>query len=115
MARDETAGVPDWEKYRDYLHLLARLRLAPHLRGKLDASDVVQQTLLKAHQAVGQYRGRSDAECAAFLKGILTHNLADALRHYAAARRDVAAERTLPAARDPSSQHGRPGRPRLDP
>jgi RNA polymerase sigma-70 factor (ECF subfamily) len=50
------------EGHRAYLHLLARLHLDPRLRGKLDPSDAVQLTLLKAHQGRGQFRGTVDAE-----------------------------------------------------
>jgi RNA polymerase sigma-70 factor (ECF subfamily) len=70
------------EGYRDYLHLLARLHLDPRLQGKVDASDVVQQTLVKAHQAREQFRGRTAAEQAGWLRRILVNTLIDAARKF---------------------------------
>jgi len=85
------------EGLRSYLRLLARLQLGPRLRSKLDSSDVVQQTLIRAHAKVDQFRGRTEAELEAWLRPILAQQLANAARHYAAGVRDVALERSLEA------------------
>src|SRR5262249_20309835 len=97
-------GGPALGRYRPYLLLLARLRLDPRLRGKLDASGVVQQTLWEAHQARGQFRGTTEAEFAAWLRQILAHNLANALRDLLRDKRDVRREQSLEAAVEESSR-----------
>jgi RNA polymerase sigma-70 factor, ECF subfamily len=91
------------ERCRDYLRLLARLQLPARLQGKLDPSDLVQQTFLRAYQGLKQFRGRSMAELTAWLRSILAHVLANAVRNFSRARRDVALERSLEAAVEDSS------------
>jgi RNA polymerase sigma-70 factor (ECF subfamily) len=85
---DETAArafVP--ERYRAYLHLLARVRLRKGAAGPVDASDVVQEALLKAHRNREQFRGDTEGQWRAWLRRILANVLADACRD---ARREQA-------------------------
>jgi RNA polymerase sigma-70 factor (ECF subfamily) len=103
MPRPEPAGGKPLESYRDYLRLLARLHLDARLRGKLDPSDVVQETLLKAHEKLDQFRGTTDAELAGWLRRILANTLAEAARRYRAGPRDVGRERSLERALEESS------------
>jgi RNA polymerase sigma-70 factor (ECF subfamily) len=96
-------AAEDLEPYRDYLRLLARLQLDPRLRARLDASDVVQQTFVQAHQALAGFRGSTGAELAAWLRQIMARNLAHLLRDHGRDRRDVGRERSLEAALEASS------------
>jgi RNA polymerase sigma-70 factor (ECF subfamily) len=93
----------DLERFRSYLVLLARLKLDAKLRGKLDASDVVQQTLLEAHEALASFRGDNLTAQAAWLRQILARNLANAVRDLTRGKRDVRRERSLQAALDNSA------------
>lgn len=90
------------DQFRSYLYLLARAHLGPRIQNNIDASDLVQQTLLDAHAKREQFRGDTDAERAAWLRQILTRNLADALRHQHRAKRDVSRERSMDAEIDGS-------------
>jgi RNA polymerase sigma-70 factor (ECF subfamily) len=93
----------DLERFRGYLYMLARLQLGPRLQSKLDASDVVQQTLLQALAGLGQFRGAGDPATAAWLKQILARQLANAARDLARQKRDVTRERSLEMALDQSA------------
>jgi RNA polymerase sigma-70 factor (ECF subfamily) len=91
------------EPYRRYLEVLARVHLAPQLRGKLDPADLVQQTLLRAYAALPDLRGQSPEALTAWLRKILAHTLADTVKHYHRDRRDVNLERSLEMDLDRSS------------
>jgi RNA polymerase sigma-70 factor (ECF subfamily) len=93
-------AVPDpgaLGRFREYLALLARLQLPPRLRSKLDASDIVQQTLLKATQHLAQFHGETAGEWAAWLRRILANTLVDAVRQFKGPKHDVRLERALAA------------------
>jgi RNA polymerase sigma-70 factor (ECF subfamily) len=90
-------------RFRNYLRLLAGVHLDNRLRSKLDPSDLVQQTLLEAHKDFARYAGGTDAELTAWLRKILANNLADALRRFTGARRDVHLEQNLEESLNTSS------------
>ena len=87
----------DLEGFRAYLRLLARAGLDPRLQAKLDPSDIVQQTLLEAHKDLAAFRGQGPEALRAWLRQMLARNLANALRDFRRARRDVAREQALDA------------------
>ena len=91
-----------FEKYRSYLLLLARLQLDKRWHARIDPSDLVQQTLLDAHARWHQL-GTENAELAAWLRKALANNLADALRNLRRSKRNVSRERSLDAALEASS------------
>lgn len=91
------------EGYRDYLLMLVRLQMGTGLRAKLDASDVVQEAILLAHERRTQFRGGSEGEWLAWLRTILANTLASTLRRFQAQARDTGRERSLQAELDRSA------------
>ena len=83
------------EAYRSYLWTLAHAQLGVQLRGQLDASDVVQLTLLKAHAGFSELRDHSPPVLAAWLRKVLATVLIDELRRCHRDKRDIDRERSL--------------------
>jgi RNA polymerase sigma-70 factor (ECF subfamily) len=99
----ETATLP-LERCREYLLLLARGQLGRQFQGKIDASDVVQQTLLEAHRKRDQFRGQTTPQLLAWLQRLLACTLTDTLRTLGRAKRDPSRERSLEAELDQSAE-----------
>jgi RNA polymerase sigma-70 factor (ECF subfamily) len=97
---DRATGL---QRFRGYLFMLARLQVGPRLQAKIDASDIVQQTMVQAIAGLPQFRGTCDGEIAAWLRQILARQLANALRDLNRMKRDVTRERSLEAALDQSA------------
>ncbi len=91
------------EDYREYLRLLVRVQLGSRLRAKLDASDVVQQAILHAHERRAQFRGETEGEWLAWLRAILANALTTEFRRFDAQARDLIRERSLDADLERSS------------
>ncbi|HZW30076.1 MAG TPA: sigma-70 family RNA polymerase sigma factor [Isosphaeraceae bacterium] len=101
----QPAVIAELERYRGWLAVLARLQVAPRFRAKFDASDIVQQTLLEAVRDWPKFRGRTEAELAAWLRQILAHVLLHEIRrHGGAQRRDAGREVSLEQALAESSR-----------
>lgn len=92
-----TAFSKNLDDCRPYLRLLAATGLKQQLRAKLDPSDIVQQTLLQAHNAKDQFQGSTEVQFFAWLKRILTRNLIRAARDLGREKRDIEREQSLEA------------------
>lgn len=97
-------GSAEFEPFRSYLHVLAETQMHNRLKSKVDASDIVQQTMLRAHQARDQFRGSSDAEKAGWLRTILGNVLCGLLRDFSRQRRDISREQSIQAVEQSSIQ-----------
>jgi RNA polymerase sigma-70 factor, ECF subfamily len=97
-ARDQPLGLCHNE---DFLRLLARTTLDARLCNMVDPSDVVQETLLKAHAKFHQFRGSTPGELRAWLRAIMANEIALAARKHLG--RGEALEESFQTALDESS------------
>jgi len=79
------------EDFQAYLHVLARMTLAERLdrrlQGKITASDIVQDTLLRAHQNLDQLQGTTRPQVASWLQKILLTTISKRIRYFTREKR----------------------------
>lgn len=91
------------ELYRNYLRLMARSLIGQALRVRLDPSDLVQETFLKAHREFSSFRGTVESQLVAWLRTILVRSLADQVEHHNARVRNHRRQESLEALLERSS------------
>ncbi len=95
---DEQARDQLFARCRPYVNIVAQAQVESWLQAKVDASDLVQQTLLDAHRGMSKFRGESEGEWLAWLRQILKHNATDFVRHYqGTAKRETRREISMQA------------------
>lgn len=93
---DESARNRLFAACRSFVAVVARVQLHRRLRTKVDPSDLVQQSMLEAHDGFADFQGSSPQDWLAWLKQIVQHNAIDLDKHYrGAGRRDLRKERSF--------------------
>lgn len=83
------------EHCRGYLVMVARNELRAPLQAKVDAADVVQETFIEATRDFAAFRGQTEPQLLAWLRGILRHNLTDLTRRFDMSCRSLSHEVSL--------------------
>jgi RNA polymerase sigma-70 factor, ECF subfamily len=83
LTRDKCEPWIGWlEAGRKYLLLVANREMGYDLKSKEGASDLVQETLLEAYRDLGRFTGRTEKEMRGWLRRLLMHKVAHAVRRY---------------------------------
>jgi len=98
VARGELLETCRWQLLR-----MAVCCVDPGLRGRIDPDDFVQETLLKALERFGQFRGRTEAELMAWLRQVLRRTLIDWVRVHRRDQEPPPARAPRPAATGPAA------------
>lgn len=98
----ETALLPGlFESQRAALRRMVQLRLDPRMRGRIDASDVLQEAFLDASRRADEYRADPRMPLRIWLRFLTAQRLMALQRLHLADKRDAGRQRSL--------QGGRPG------
>lgn len=95
-AGDERALELILRRYREYVRILVRCRAKGRLQTRLDSSDFVQETLLRAAQNIQQFQGEGEDEWCAWLARIAENEVVHQMRHHlGAAKRAASREQVI--------------------
>jgi RNA polymerase sigma-70 factor, ECF subfamily len=100
--RDEQINQ-ELARFKAYLETLARVQIDARLRAAFGFSDVVQQTLVKAFEAIDDLRRMDEAGQRRYLRRMLLNRLKDLVRYATAEIRDRRLQRSLEASAEQSS------------
>ena len=90
---DAAAATILFDRHRDALRSAAERGLRPALRGKVGASDIVQDAQLAAFLDLADFKDRGDGSFARWLRQILEHKILNEVRRHAGvAKRDARRE-----------------------
>jgi RNA polymerase sigma-70 factor, ECF subfamily len=79
--------------YSNYLKLLVTAQLDERLKGRVSASDIVQESFLEAHRDFKQFRGETPGEFVVWLRRIVVNNILRMVeQHVLTGKRDVRRE-----------------------
>ena len=81
------------EQFRPYLKALVRRNIGAHLAGKVDDSDIVQQSLIRAVSKFREFEGVHVAQWQAWLVAIVKNETRNTVRFWHQQRRDAMLER----------------------
>ena len=79
------------------VHAYVRMRMGPSLRSRMDSRDILQATLLKSFQSLGEFRGDDANALMAWLARIAEREILDRADYHQRARRS--ADREAPLSR----------------
>ena len=77
------------ERFRPVLVTIAQAMISPAYRGDIEASDLVQQTLLEAHAGAGVLDPLDEGPFFGWLRKTLQNNMLDAVKHLKTQKQNV--------------------------
>lgn len=80
------------EQFRPYLRAIARQEMGAPLTGKVAASDLVQETLVRGVEGFATFEGATPQQLAGWLRQILLNHVRSAARTFETDKRDVTRE-----------------------